>query len=40
MATSAKQITWKAHEGVVLKADWSALNNTIVSGGEDCKYKA
>uniref|UniRef100_A0A7S0WTZ1 Intraflagellar transport protein 80 homolog n=1 Tax=Chlamydomonas leiostraca TaxID=1034604 RepID=A0A7S0WTZ1_9CHLO len=37
--SSAKQNAWKAHEGVVLKVDWSAINNMIVSGGEDCKYK-
>jgi intraflagellar transport protein 80 len=37
--SNAKQQTWRAHEGVVLKVDWSAINNLIVSGGEDCKYK-
>jgi intraflagellar transport protein 80 len=37
--SSAKQMAWKAHEGVVLKVDWSAINQMIVSGGEDCKYK-
>ena len=30
---------WKAHEGVVLKVDWNANNNLIVSGGEDTRYK-
>ena len=30
---------WKAHEGVVLGCDWNPLNNTIVSCGEDCRYK-
>eukprot|EP00742_Colponemidia_sp_Colp-10_P003383 GILJ01003603.1.p1 GENE.GILJ01003603.1~~GILJ01003603.1.p1 ORF type:complete len:791 (-),score=83.24 GILJ01003603.1:145-2424(-) len=34
-----KQMQWKAHEGTVLKIDWNPLNNLIVSGGEDCKYK-
>ena len=24
---------------MVLACDWSALNGTVVSGGEDCKYK-
>ena len=37
--SSAKQISWKAHDGVVLKVDWSPINNMVVSGGEDCKYK-
>lgn len=37
--SSAKQTSWKAHDGVVLKVDWSAINHMIVSGGEDCKYK-
>mmetsp|Transcript_12103 Transcript_12103/g.27941 ORF Transcript_12103/g.27941 Transcript_12103/m.27941 type:complete len:770 (-) Transcript_12103:166-2475(-) len=36
---AAKQIKWKAHDGVVLKSDWSCISNLIVSGGEDCKYK-
>lgn len=30
---------WKAHDGVVLKVDWNPINNLIISGGEDCKYK-
>lgn len=38
-ANQAKQLTWKAHEGLVLKVDWSPSNNCIISGGEDCKYK-
>ncbi|XP_070685192.1 intraflagellar transport protein 80 homolog [Pempheris klunzingeri] len=36
---SAKVIQWKAHDGVVLKVDWSSVNDLILSGGEDCKYK-
>mmetsp|Transcript_5483 Transcript_5483/g.19072 ORF Transcript_5483/g.19072 Transcript_5483/m.19072 type:complete len:763 (-) Transcript_5483:1656-3944(-) len=36
---SSKQMQWKAHDGVVLKCDWNPLNNLIVSGGEDCRYK-
>lgn len=32
-------MTWKAHEGVVLKVDWSPINHMVISGGEDCKYK-
>mmetsp|Transcript_57438 Transcript_57438/g.122180 ORF Transcript_57438/g.122180 Transcript_57438/m.122180 type:complete len:758 (-) Transcript_57438:34-2307(-) len=34
-----KQVEWKAHEGGVLQIDWSYVNNTILSGGEDCRYK-
>ncbi|XP_067307985.1 intraflagellar transport protein 80 homolog [Pseudorasbora parva] len=36
---SSKLLQWKAHDGVVLKVDWSAVNDLILSGGEDCKYK-
>ncbi|XP_078484074.1 intraflagellar transport protein 80 homolog [Ciona intestinalis] len=36
---SAKPLTWKAHDGIVLKVDWNSVNNLILSGGEDCKYK-
>ena len=36
---SSKQTMWKAHDAPVLKADWNAVNNLIVSGGEDCKYR-
>jgi len=34
-----KQISWKAHDGVVLGVDWNPGNNIIVSCGEDCKYR-
>ena len=34
-----KLVTWKAHEGIVLQADWNATNNLIISSGEDCRYK-
>eukprot|EP00913_Durusdinium_trenchii_P022189 g20849.t1 len=34
-----KQVEWKAHEGVVMMLDWSFVNNTILSAGEDCRYK-
>jgi WD40 repeat protein len=30
---------WKAHDGIVMKVDWNPINNMILSGGEDCKYK-
>ncbi len=39
LSSSAKQNAWRAHDGVVLKVDWSPINHLIVSGGEDCKYK-
>lgn len=38
-ANQQKQLQWKAHEGLILKVDWSPSNNCIVSCGEDCKYK-
>jgi len=36
---SEKTISWKAHEEIVLCVDWNGVNNLIVSGSEDCKYK-
>ncbi|XP_055022871.1 intraflagellar transport protein 80 homolog isoform X1 [Boleophthalmus pectinirostris] len=36
---SAKVIQWKAHDGLILKVDWNSINDLIISGGEDCKYK-
>uniref|UniRef100_A0AAV2J5C6 Intraflagellar transport 80 n=1 Tax=Knipowitschia caucasica TaxID=637954 RepID=A0AAV2J5C6_KNICA len=36
---SVKVIQWKAHDGLILKVDWNAINDLIISGGEDCKYK-
>lgn len=39
LQAAAKPIQWKAHDGVVLKVDWNSINNIIISGGEDCKYK-
>jgi intraflagellar transport protein 80 len=39
MQAGVKSIEWKGHDGIVLQLDWSFVNNTILSGGEDCKYK-
>ncbi|KAB5535534.1 hypothetical protein PHYPO_G00118800 [Pangasianodon hypophthalmus] len=36
---SSKSLQWKAHDGVILKVDWNSVNDLILSGGEDCKYK-
>ncbi|XP_048460218.1 intraflagellar transport protein 80 homolog isoform X2 [Rhincodon typus] len=36
---NAKLFQWKAHDGVILKVDWNIVNDLILSGGEDCKYK-
>mmetsp|Transcript_43977 Transcript_43977/g.71548 ORF Transcript_43977/g.71548 Transcript_43977/m.71548 type:complete len:763 (+) Transcript_43977:114-2402(+) len=36
---SSKQVQWKAHDAPILKVDWNVVNNLIISGGEDCKYK-
>lgn len=38
-SNSGIQASWRAHDAVVLKADWSAVTGLIVTGGEDCKYK-
>jgi len=38
-SSGSKPQQWKAHDGSVLKVDWNPINNMIVSGGEDCKYK-
>jgi intraflagellar transport protein 80 len=39
VVANAKQIRWKAHDGTVLKVDWNPVNNLIVTGGEDCRYR-
>ena len=36
---SVKPLQWKAGDGIILTVDWSTVNNTIISGGEDRKYK-
>ncbi|KAJ1088022.1 hypothetical protein NDU88_001181 [Pleurodeles waltl] len=36
---NAKVLQWKAHDGIILKVDWNAVNDQIISAGEDCKYK-
>ena len=39
LTPSSKQTMWKAHDAPVLSAEWNAVNNLVVSGGEDCKYR-
>jgi len=39
LSTDRKQLSWKAHDGVVLAADWNPVTGLIVSGGEDAKYR-
>lgn len=39
LQSSSKQLQWEGHEGLVLKVDWNPINNSIISGGEDCRYK-
>lgn len=39
VASSKKNLSWPAHEGVVLCVDWCRAHGSIVSGGEDCAYK-
>eukprot|EP01059_Diplonema_ambulator_P004837 TRINITY_DN14578_c0_g1_i2.p1 TRINITY_DN14578_c0_g1~~TRINITY_DN14578_c0_g1_i2.p1 ORF type:complete len:485 (+),score=197.54 TRINITY_DN14578_c0_g1_i2:173-1456(+) len=36
---SNKNLQWVAHNSAVLAVDWSAVNNLIVSGAEDGKFK-
>ncbi|KAF5404668.1 Intraflagellar transport protein 80 [Paragonimus heterotremus] len=39
LQANAKPTAWKAHEGLILKVDWSHVTDRIISGAEDCKYK-
>ena len=39
LSVDRKQLKWKAHDGTVLRVDWNPVNNLIVSGGEDRKYR-
>eukprot|EP01084_Bolivina_argentea_P287450 493246_1 len=34
-----KSTKWRAHSGIVLCLDWNAINNLLVTGGEDCYYR-
>ncbi|XP_039264339.1 intraflagellar transport protein 80 homolog [Styela clava] len=36
---SAKPVTWKGHDELILRVDWNPVSGLILSGGEDCKYK-
>ncbi|KAI9350037.1 WD40-repeat-containing domain protein [Zopfochytrium polystomum] len=36
---ASKPTLWKAHDGVILAVDWNLVNNLIVSGAEDRKFK-
>lgn len=36
---SSKPLVWNAHSGLILAVDWNHVNNTIISGGEDRRYK-
>ncbi|CAL8086530.1 unnamed protein product [Calicophoron daubneyi] len=36
---NVKPTAWKAHEGIILKVDWSHVTDQIISGAEDCKFK-
>jgi intraflagellar transport protein 80 len=39
LSANAKQNSWRAHDGIVLKCDWNPVNNLIISGAEDCRYR-
>lgn len=37
--SGSQKLAWQAHDAVILKVDWSAVTDQIISGGEDCRYK-
>lgn len=39
MQPTQKPTSWKAHDAPIVKVDWNNINNLIVSGAEDRKYK-
>ncbi|CAG0899667.1 unnamed protein product [Darwinula stevensoni] len=39
LAPNSKAMEWKAHDELILKLAWSALNGLILSGAEDCRYR-
>ncbi|XP_067007363.2 intraflagellar transport protein 80 homolog [Anabrus simplex] len=39
LANTKKYYQWAAHEGLILKVSWHPINDLIISGGEDCRYK-
>ena len=39
MQPTSKTEQWKAHDGIILAVAWGSVTNTIVSSGEDCRYK-
>mmetsp|Transcript_28907 Transcript_28907/g.81402 ORF Transcript_28907/g.81402 Transcript_28907/m.81402 type:complete len:781 (+) Transcript_28907:949-3291(+) len=36
---ASRAAEWRAADAVVLKLDWNPVNNLLVSGAEDCRYK-
>jgi intraflagellar transport protein 80 len=39
LQSGSKKLVWQAHDRAILKVDWSSVNDLIISGGEDCRYK-
>ena len=39
LQSGSKKMAWQAHDRAILKVDWSSVNDMIISGGEDCRYK-
>jgi len=39
MQSGSRKLAWQAHDRAVLKVGWSSVNDLIISGGEDCRYK-
>ena len=39
LQSGLKKSSWQAHAATVLKTDWSLVNDLIISGAEDYRYK-
>lgn len=39
LSSKIKSIIWKGHDKCILKVVWNSVNHTIISGGEDNRYK-
>ena len=39
LQSGLKKLSWQGHDSTILRLDWSIVNDLIVSGGEDCRYK-
>lgn len=39
LQSGTKKLAWQGHDATILRVDWSLVNDLIVSGGEDFRYK-